>query len=213
MSQQQPIYFVKQDTSIDYLCGLYAINNIFQNEILVWDNPQKQPWQIDLKEKCQQFTNLQLRGLYASFFEAKNKERERNGEQQLDINNPTSPEELAVLKEYYNDPENRTLPDINKCVFDGSQKGNAPFELLYLILVQDLHFNCGDGILRFGPNINANDRKEQIKLVAKFFKFNEHQLIREHLSDQLAYKIIEAEADIDILKVAEQKIEYLKTKK
>lgn len=55
--------------------------------------------------------------------------------------------------------------------------------------------------------------KEQIKLVAKFFKFNEHQLIREHLSDQLAYKIIEADADIDILKVAEQKIEYLKTKK
>jgi transcriptional regulator with XRE-family HTH domain len=55
--------------------------------------------------------------------------------------------------------------------------------------------------------------KEQIKLVAKFFKFNEQQLIREHLSDQLAYKIIEADADIDILKVAEQKIEYLKTKK
>ena len=55
--------------------------------------------------------------------------------------------------------------------------------------------------------------KEQIKFVAKFFKFNEHQLIREHLSDQLAYKIIEADADIDILKVAEQKIKYLKTKK
>ncbi|MCC6182570.1 MAG: helix-turn-helix transcriptional regulator [Bacteroidia bacterium] len=55
--------------------------------------------------------------------------------------------------------------------------------------------------------------KEQIKLVAKFFKFDENKLIREHLSDQLAYKIIEADADIDILKVAEQKIEYLKTKK
>jgi transcriptional regulator with XRE-family HTH domain len=55
--------------------------------------------------------------------------------------------------------------------------------------------------------------KEQIKLVAKFFKIDEHQLIREHLSDQLAYKIIEAETDLDILKVAEKKIEYLKTKK
>jgi transcriptional regulator with XRE-family HTH domain len=55
--------------------------------------------------------------------------------------------------------------------------------------------------------------KEQIKLVAKFFKFDENKLIREHLSDQLAYKIIEVDADIDILKVAEQKIEYLKTKK
>ncbi len=55
--------------------------------------------------------------------------------------------------------------------------------------------------------------KEQIKLVAKFFKFDENKLIRELLSDQVAYKIIEADADIDILKVAEQKIEYLKTKK
>lgn len=55
--------------------------------------------------------------------------------------------------------------------------------------------------------------KEQIKLVAKFFKFDEQRLIRENLSDQLAYKIIEADADLDILKVAEQKIEYLKTKK
>lgn len=55
--------------------------------------------------------------------------------------------------------------------------------------------------------------REQIKLVARFFNFDENKLIREHLSDQLAYKIIEANADIDILKVAEQKIEYLKTKK
>jgi hypothetical protein len=29
----------------------------------------------------------------------------------------------------------------------------------------------------------------------------------------LAYKIIEADANLEILKVAEQKIEYLKTKK
>lgn len=55
--------------------------------------------------------------------------------------------------------------------------------------------------------------KEQIKHIADFYKFDEKELIRENLSDQLAYKIIEADADIDILKVAEQKIEYLKTKK
>ncbi len=64
--------------------------------------------------------------------------------------------------------------------------------------------------------IERNERqatKEQIKLVAKFFKFDEQKLIREHLSDQLAYKIIEADADLDILKVAEQKVEYLKSKK
>lgn len=64
--------------------------------------------------------------------------------------------------------------------------------------------------------IERNERqatKEQIKLVAKFFKYEEQLLIEENLSDQLAYKIIEADADIDILKVAEQKIEYLKIKK
>ncbi len=55
--------------------------------------------------------------------------------------------------------------------------------------------------------------REQIKLVAGFFNYDEHKLIREHLSDQFAYKIIEADTDLDILKVAEQKIEYLKTKK
>lgn len=64
--------------------------------------------------------------------------------------------------------------------------------------------------------IERNERratKEQIKLIAKFFKYNEQLLINENLSDQLAYKVIEANADIDILRVAEQKIEYLKTKK
>jgi len=64
--------------------------------------------------------------------------------------------------------------------------------------------------------IERNERqatREQIKLIAKFFKYDEQLLIEENLSDQLAYKIIEADADRDILKVAEQKIEYLKTKK
>jgi transcriptional regulator with XRE-family HTH domain len=63
--------------------------------------------------------------------------------------------------------------------------------------------------------IERNERqatKEQIKLVAKFFKHDEQLLIEENLSDQLAYKIIEADADGEILKVAEQKIEYLKNK-
>lgn len=55
--------------------------------------------------------------------------------------------------------------------------------------------------------------KEQIKLFAAFYQIDEKELIRVNLSDQLAYKIIEADVDKDILKVAEQKIEYLKTKK
>jgi len=64
--------------------------------------------------------------------------------------------------------------------------------------------------------IERNERqvtKEQIKLIAKFFKYDEQILIEANLSDQLAYKIIEADANRNILKVAEQKIEYLKTKK
>jgi transcriptional regulator with XRE-family HTH domain len=62
--------------------------------------------------------------------------------------------------------------------------------------------------------IERNERqatREQIKLIAKFFKYNEQLLIEENLSDQLAYKIIEANVDSNILKVAEQKIEYLKS--
>jgi transcriptional regulator with XRE-family HTH domain len=55
--------------------------------------------------------------------------------------------------------------------------------------------------------------KEQIKQIATFFKVNEKQLIKEMLSDQFAYKIIEEEADLDTLKVAEEKVEYLKKHK
>lgn len=55
--------------------------------------------------------------------------------------------------------------------------------------------------------------REQLKQVATFFKVNEKQLIKEMLSDQFAYKIIEEEADLDTLKVAEEKVEYLKKHK
>lgn len=64
--------------------------------------------------------------------------------------------------------------------------------------------------------IERNDRqptKEQIKLIAKFFKLDERDLIKEFISDQIAYKILEEEADLDTLKVAEKKIQYLKSKK
>lgn len=64
--------------------------------------------------------------------------------------------------------------------------------------------------------IERNERlptKEQIKQVAAFFNIDEKKLIKEFLSDQFAYRIIEAEADIDTLKVAERKVEYLKKQK
>lgn len=63
--------------------------------------------------------------------------------------------------------------------------------------------------------IERNERqptKEQIKRVANHFNLDEKYLLKEYLSDQIAYKILEEEADIDILKVAEKKVQYLKTK-
>ncbi len=61
--------------------------------------------------------------------------------------------------------------------------------------------------------IERNERqptKDKVKQIAKFFKVNEKQLIKEMLSDQIAYKIIEEDADLDTLKVAEDKVSYLK---
>ena len=60
--------------------------------------------------------------------------------------------------------------------------------------------------------IERNERqptKEQLKQIADFFKIDDKMLMRELLSDQFAYKILEEGADIDTLKVAEEKIEYL----
>lgn len=62
--------------------------------------------------------------------------------------------------------------------------------------------------------IERNERqatKEQVKQLATFYKINEKKLLKELLSDQFAYKILEEEADIDTLRVAEDKVEYLKT--
>lgn len=54
--------------------------------------------------------------------------------------------------------------------------------------------------------------KEQIKQVAKYFKLDEKEMMKEYLSDQIAYRILEEEADLDTLKVAEKKVQYLRTR-
>lgn len=62
--------------------------------------------------------------------------------------------------------------------------------------------------------IERNERqptKQLIKQVAAFFKVNEKELQNEFLSDQIAYKILDEKADLNILKVAEKKVSYLKT--
>ena len=62
--------------------------------------------------------------------------------------------------------------------------------------------------------IERNERqptKQIIKQVAEFFKCNEQELLNNFLSDQIAYKILDEEADIEILKNTKEKVKYLKT--
>ena len=62
--------------------------------------------------------------------------------------------------------------------------------------------------------IERNERQPTkliISQVAEYFNVDKNELQTEFLSDQIAYKILEEEADIEILKVAEEKVKYLKT--
>ncbi|HRK55283.1 MAG TPA: helix-turn-helix transcriptional regulator [Cyclobacteriaceae bacterium] len=64
--------------------------------------------------------------------------------------------------------------------------------------------------------IERNERqptKDQIKQMSYFFKINEKALMKEFLSDQFAYKMIEEEVDIDTLRVAEAKVSFYKKSK
>lgn len=61
--------------------------------------------------------------------------------------------------------------------------------------------------------IERNERqptRQLIKQLADFFKADEKELVDEFLSDQIVYKILNEETDLNILKVAESKIKYLK---
>lgn len=62
--------------------------------------------------------------------------------------------------------------------------------------------------------IERNERQPTkliISQVAEYFHVDKKELQSEFLSDQIAYKILDEEADIEILKVAEEKVKYLKT--
>jgi len=64
--------------------------------------------------------------------------------------------------------------------------------------------------------IERNERqptRKLISIIAKIFKQEEKELLKEYVSDQIAYKIIDENADIETLKVAERKVEYLKKQK
>lgn len=61
--------------------------------------------------------------------------------------------------------------------------------------------------------IERNERRPTEKLIkqlAEFFQMDEGVLKACSISDQIAYKIIEENTDVEILKVAELKVEYLK---
>jgi transcriptional regulator with XRE-family HTH domain len=63
--------------------------------------------------------------------------------------------------------------------------------------------------------IERNERqanKNVIAGIARIFNQDEQDLFQRFLSDQIAYKILDEDADIEVLKVAEQKVEYLKSK-
>lgn len=55
--------------------------------------------------------------------------------------------------------------------------------------------------------------KALIKKVAAFFQVGEKELLEEYLSDQIAYKILDEDADLQVLKVAEEKVAYLKIRR
>ena len=62
--------------------------------------------------------------------------------------------------------------------------------------------------------IEKNQRqptRQLIKSIASYFNMNERELLVEFLSDQIAYKVLDEEGDLNILRVAEEKVSYLKT--
>ena len=64
--------------------------------------------------------------------------------------------------------------------------------------------------------IERNERPPSKKFItnaALFFNVDEKELQNEYLSDQIAYRIIGENADLDILKVAKKKVYYLKNSK
>ncbi len=58
---------------------------------------------------------------------------------------------------------------------------------------------------------HRNAHKEQIIAFAKAYNINKQVLIKQWLADQIAQMLYEQENPIDILKVAEEQITYLKT--
>ena len=79
-----------------------------------------------------------------------------------------------------------------------------------LTIVPSSQLKKGDKFLCEAGDIIPTDG-EIIEGIAKIFNEDAKYLHKQYISDQIAYKIIDEEADLDTLKVAERKIEYLKS--
>jgi len=55
--------------------------------------------------------------------------------------------------------------------------------------------------------------REFAKQISSYYNIKDNSLVKEYLSDQIAYKILDEEESAEILKVAEQKIKYYKQQK
>ena len=53
-------------------------------------------------------------------------------------------------------------------------------------------------------------KREQVEKIAKILEINAKGLLMEYLSDNIAYAILEEDLAIDVLKLAEDKIKYLR---
>lgn len=55
--------------------------------------------------------------------------------------------------------------------------------------------------------------KDIIKLISDYYNIDDNSLLKQCLSDQIAYKMLDEDDGLEILKVAEEKVIYLKSKK
>ena len=76
------------------------------------------------------------------------------------------------------------------------------------------------GDINIDPSLLAkferNERqpaKDIIKLISNYYNIDNNTLLKQCLSDQIAYKMLDEDDGLEILKVAEEKIIYLKSKK
>jgi len=56
-------------------------------------------------------------------------------------------------------------------------------------------------------------RREQIIKIAKVLGLNEKEILIEYLSENIAYEILQEDSVTDVLKVAEEKVKYLRNHK